>query len=164
LLRIRLVVELFGSAARKSNEATPMVRIGLALCLLLATTPGPWRFCCMTNRMLASADKPTSNAAYDHSCCVLPADYPGTERAGAPSPCSCRDVRTNDMLATNSASEEAGANLRFEHFSFAETPQLMSSCISGLGLSTGSRSVADSTLLPFPSSEDLLFVCHILRC
>jgi hypothetical protein len=157
------MVELVGSATRKPNEATPMVRIGLALCLLLATTPGPWRFCCVTNRMLASADKPASNAACERSCCLVPANRPGTERAETALACRCPDFPTSDMLATNSTSGDARTNLRLERFSFAETAPL-SICISGLGPWDGSRMAVVSTVLPFPSSEDLLFVCHILRC
>jgi hypothetical protein len=67
------------------------------------------------------------------------------------------------MLTTNSPSENAGANLRLERFSHAETAQF-SIWLSGFGPWDGSRLVAVSTALPFPSSEDLLFVCHILRC
>jgi hypothetical protein len=150
-----------------------MVRIGLALCLLLATTPGSWRSCCLTNRIIASAVNSESDEACHDSCCANPANDPGGSPAcegtradgpaAPPSACHCGDARPIDISAPKSAYAEPESNRRLERSPFAETVEF-NSFVSWSDPLNSSRWFTGCTSTLFHSSDDVLYVFHILRC
>ncbi len=148
-----------------------MFRLGLIIYLVIATVAGPSLCCCSTTRLFASGGSPATHDAPPEpaptSCCPhctpphqekapVEQDYPHRPQ------CPCKQHNSQQVLSTSEIDGSSALSFRLAASDWVVLPLFTAPPLTTLQAAV--TAVGDRLLLPFLSTQDLLFSHHLLRC
>ncbi|OAI55147.1 hypothetical protein AYO44_00080 [Planctomycetaceae bacterium SCGC AG-212-F19] len=132
------------------------MKAGLSLLLMLLTATGPWLCCCTAGQ--ATAATPAPDSAPKPSCCHAVKVSPGSSDTTplAPNrPCSCQHERLPATLAMPDTSAPELGSFAVPMIAWAGIPVELLTELTPAPVASLSATV---------HSQDILRLCHMLRC